>query len=738
MYCTKNSYWILIDNDYHTRSWFKLYTENIKMKTIYLAITTSLLIQSSLAYADHNEKEDIETIEVVGRAQQFYLDSKTSIGTKTDADILNIPLSAQVLSKQLIIDQAARDITDLYRSIAGVSEFSYSGVTFRGFRDASNVFYDGVRGDPFSGFSVPQLFNVERVEILKGPAAAIYGGGEPGGMVNYVTKKPTFNQSKEIKLTLGNFETAGASVDLTGGLTENIAYRFGAFYEQQDSFRNNADMANTEVAGGLLFNLGDDSTLTTVFDYIKQDLGGHRLRGVPVDDDGNFIVDRSYNANEASDYQDLEALVLQANLQHNFSDDLSLNATLRYMDNERDQAYHESRSWVDVNGDGEANIADQTIRREYRDQFRANEELSVTIDFVYDAEFVGLEHQIMFGGDFHDVESEFEYLRARYEDDGVANLNIFTLNYGITDPATYNLRDLDRDGSDRTRNSFYLQDSIKFDEQWSLMMGARFDQFEELNKENNNQYDDSDVSMRAGLTYKPFTDSTLYINYSESFNPVSANDFENGADQLDPTTGNQIEIGAKTLWFDGAILTTIAFYQIDKENLVFSNPDFVDEIETPNESRLINFGLIESEGMEFTLVGDVTDNISLTANYAYNETDIIEGTTRSDSGSGEFVNAPKHQAGIWARYNIESLNSSFAFGVDYVSEQVSFNDQKVKAYTVFDASWTTQISEQTLLSVNVNNLFDKEYAVSGFTERNGHFPGDPREILAQLTYTFWS
>ena len=136
MYCTKNSYWILIDNDYHTRSWFKLYTENIKMKTIYLAITTSLLIQSSLAYADHNEKEDIETIEVVGRAQQFYLDSKTSIGTKTDADILNIPLSAQVLSKQLIIDQAARDITDLYRSIAGVSEFSYSGVTFRGFRDA--------------------------------------------------------------------------------------------------------------------------------------------------------------------------------------------------------------------------------------------------------------------------------------------------------------------------------------------------------------------------------------------------------------------------------------------------------------------------------------------------------------------------------------------------------------------------------------------------------------------------
>lgn len=123
--------------------------------------------------------DNIENIEVKGRAQQYYLDSNTRIGTKTDADVMEIPLSVQVLTRQLINDQAARDITDMYRSVAGVSEFSYSGVTFRGFRDDSNVFYDGVRGDPFSGFSVPQLFNVERVEVLKGPAASLYGGGEP-------------------------------------------------------------------------------------------------------------------------------------------------------------------------------------------------------------------------------------------------------------------------------------------------------------------------------------------------------------------------------------------------------------------------------------------------------------------------------------------------------------------------------------------------------------------------------
>ena len=153
----------------------------MKYSTLAIAVIGGLGASFSAVAEKQTDGENVEKIEVTGRAQQFYLDSNTRVGTKTDADIMEIPLSVQVLTHQLIADQAARDITDLYRSIAGVSEFSYSGVTFRGFRDDANVFYDGVRGDPFSGFSVPQLFNVERVEVLKGPAAALYGGGEPGG-----------------------------------------------------------------------------------------------------------------------------------------------------------------------------------------------------------------------------------------------------------------------------------------------------------------------------------------------------------------------------------------------------------------------------------------------------------------------------------------------------------------------------------------------------------------------------
>lgn len=680
---------------------------------------------------------DVETIEVTGRAQQFYLDSNTRVGTKTNANIMEIPLSVQVLTRELMNDQAARDITDMYRSVAGVSEFSYSGVTFRGFRDDGNVFYDGVRGDPFSGFSVPQLFNVERVEVLKGPAASLYGGGEPGGMINYVSRKPSFTNAKQLQLTLGNFNLAGGSIDATGALTDSLAYRFGAFYEAQDSFRYNADSENSELAGGLSYLLGDNTTLTATYDYIVQNLGGNRLRGVPVDDNGNFLVTRRYNANEKGDFQDLEALVLQTNLEHHFSDALYFNGTLRYLTNERRQGYHESREWVDVNGDGVANIDDQTIKREYRSQYRANDELSVTLDFVYDVQFGGVEHQILVGGDAFNVDTDYDYYRARYAADGVANLNIFTLNYGNTDPATYNLKNMNRDGFKRTRAGLYLQDTMALSSQWSLMIGARWDRFDEESKENSGDYTDSKISPRVGLSYFVNAKTTLYTNYSESFNPVDTSDqAEAGVVALSPETGNQIEIGLKQSWLDDAMVTTVAIYQIDKENLVTTNPAFIEGVNDSIEPALLNFGLVESDGLEFTLVGDITNRISITANYAYNDTVVSEGDAGNTFGEGDrFVNAPKHQAGLWGRYALPRIHSSIALGADYVSEQWNFNGQRVKPYVVWDASWRTALENWTL-QLNVKNLFDKVYAVSGFSRRNGHFPGKPREIMIEAMYEF--
>src|SRR5687767_3333806 len=183
--------------------------------------------------------ETLEEVVVTGRVQKLYRAPETTVG-KMPGDPLDIPQAVQVITTQLIEDQGARDVTDLYRNISGVSFFSYAGVTFRGFRQ-DGVYYDGLRGDPFIAFTVPQLFNIERVEVLKGPAGMLYGPGSPGGTINYVTKTPSDTFGGQVTAVAGNYDRRGGSAEVTGPIVaDRLSGRVGLFYEDRDSFRRNA------------------------------------------------------------------------------------------------------------------------------------------------------------------------------------------------------------------------------------------------------------------------------------------------------------------------------------------------------------------------------------------------------------------------------------------------------------------------------------------------------------------
>jgi len=151
---------------------------------------------------------------VTGRAQRLYRVGQATVG-KVAEDPMNIPQAVQVINADLFADQGARDATDIYRNISGVSFFSYAGVTFRGFRQDQS-FYDGQRGNPFIGFSVPQLFNIERVEVLKGPAGLFFGPGSPGGIINYVSKTPSDKAGLRAVITGGTYDRIGLSAEATG------------------------------------------------------------------------------------------------------------------------------------------------------------------------------------------------------------------------------------------------------------------------------------------------------------------------------------------------------------------------------------------------------------------------------------------------------------------------------------------------------------------------------------------
>jgi len=684
------------------------------------------------------EEDNGDEIVIIGRAQEFYRVGESSLATKTPTAILDTPQSVQVLTNQLIEDQAARDTTDLYRSISGVTFFSYSGIVARGFRQ-DEIRYDGVRGDPFAGFSVPQLFNIERIEVLKGVSGMLYGGGEPGGLINYVTKRPEYDHSGEVEVTLGDRGLWGVSGDITGPVAgrDDIAFRLGGFYEEINDFRNNAGEETGILTAQGAWKPGPATELVASLEYYDINFPGNRLRGVPTDDDGNFLTDISWNTNEATDFLALESTIGQLTLTHEFADNLSLRLIGRIVDNEEQQQYHESR--------GPAAPGSTLYLREFRDQFRTSKESSITADLVWQETLAGMEHTVLVGGDYFDTEATFRARTARQANPLGTDLGTVQ-PLDLIDPVYGNsgfllLQDeLDmipwrRSETSGERYGLYVQDQVEITEKFHLIGGARFDSFEETDAISGDSADDEAVSYRAGAVFKPVPPVSLYLSYGEGFEPQGITDPEDGG-PFDPEESQQVEAGVKAELFDGRILATAAVYDIVKSNVLVANPD--PAAGTGGVPNIVQIGEVTSQGLELDAVGDITDLWTFQVNYAFNETKITGGAPGSISnavGDG-FANAPEHAFGLWTRYELPTLNSAIAGGVDYVGERISISGQDVQAYTVYDASWITNFDNGWQGQVNVRNLFDEEYAASGFIERTGHFPGAPRSVVVQVSKKF--
>lgn len=710
------------------------------------AFILPLAFAGSLAHAQEHEPPGagnnglIEEVVVTGRAQEFYRVDETTFATKTPTPVLNVPQSVQVLTRQLIEDQAARDITDLYRSISGMTFFSYSGVTFRGFRQ-DEIRYDGVRGDPFAGFAVPQLFTIQRVEVLKGVAGMLYGSGEPGGIINYVTKKPEFGESRALlEFTGGSRSLGGIAAEITGPLSwgdgDEYAYRLGALYEEEDSFRNNAGRESTILDSGLSWRPSDDTEITGQVHYYDVELPGNRLRGVPVDDQGNFLTSIHWNTNEPTDFLAMDALIGLLGIQHRFTDDFGANIKVRYVDNEESQEYHESR--------GPAAPGSSLYLREFRDQERSNEEISLVADFVLQRDINDSEHTILFGAEAYRQDTAFQARTARQfnplDPDAspgpVPPLDLLNPQYGNSgiDFFRDGFEPLRRSGSEARRYGVYVQDQVRLSDYWQLIGGARFDSFEDEDPLSGMSNSDEALSLRGGIIFKPVDSVSTYLSYGEGFLPQGVLDPADGG-PFEPQEARQLEFGLKSELFGGRVFGGLAVYRIVKDGVLVANPD-------PNAGlggipNLLQIGEVTSKGFELDFVGDVTRLWTFQASYAYNDARITGGGAGNVGFSvgDRFANAPRHELGFWTRHEIPFLNSAIAGGIEYVSERISIDGQRVQPYTVADLSWITAL-DPWKFQVNVRNLFDEVYAASGFITRTGHFPGEPRTLVVQVSRSF--
>lgn len=667
---------------------------------------------------------------VTARAQKLYRVEDSEIG-KIPADPMDIPQSVQVITSELIRDQGARDITDLYRNVAGVSANQYATVTYRGFRQES-MFYDGLRGDPFQGFAVPNLFSIDRVEFLKGPVGMLYGASSPGGMVNYVTKKPQDKFVASVRAVVGNYDRYGASGEVTGPIDANgvVAGRAGLFYESFDTVQRFSGSRSLVADGGLKFKLAPDTSLTVQATRYDQNLPGNRLRGVAIDADGHFLADRNWTHNEKNDKLDLKGTVLQARLDSRLSDAVSINASGRWFRYTEYQRYHEPLGPIDTDGDG---LVD-TQPREFRSQHRTIEGASLASNMIARLETGGIKHTILVGADWYRETQDFSGVTLK----DVPGLSLSNPVYGLSNPTEADLAGLTPNVTATLAHRYgvYAQEQADIGEHVILVGGVRHDWFDDKDRIGGDYAEGGRWSWRVGGIYKPVQSLSLYGSYAQSFEPQDAGN-QNPAvgGPFAPIASRQFEIGAKGALMQGKLQPTIALYHIVRNGIVQVDPD----LEPVNGlDQLSPVGEVTSKGIELTLAADLSKNWVLTANYAYNDariTDSADGATIDNAVGGRFPNAPHHQAGLWSRYQIPAWGTALALGGQYVSGQIDRRGAHIPGFTVFDGSITQDLGFAEAM-IRVENIFDKTYAVATFDARKGAFVGRPRTVFLELRRDF--
>ncbi len=641
--------------------------------------------------------------EVVVRGQ--YLHSERVNALRTPTPILDVPQSLSIVTLEQMQRQAFVTIGDLINYTPGVNnsqgEAHRDAIVFRGVRSTADFYIDGTRDDV--QYFRP-LYNLEQIEILRGPNALLFGRGGAGGILNRVTKKGVIGTNfNTYRAAMDSFGEHNLQFDSNYAVNDDTAFRFNAYYEGLDSERDFADGERWGVNPTAKFVLGDSTVLDVSYEYL--DHTQFIDRGIPTGSDGepverfDDIVFGDREINEAT----LEAHLLRASLQHEFSEALKGNLTAFYGD--YDKVYENFYA----SGYDEVNSPDEVTLDGYLDT-TDRQNLILTSNLVGQFDTGSIGHTVLFGAEYIDTSSDQDRYNAFWDTTQDDN-EIFSITrplrlrngVGINAAGQLATNDYTVDLNDDTRvdievYSLYLQDEIALTDQFSLVLGVRYDEFDievfDVVANENRSRNDDEVTPRGGLIYKPQENISLYASYSETFLPRSGEQFANlngGADDLDPDEFESLEFGLK--WdFDMGLSLTMAY---------FENEQTRSDIDNDTGENFEVRGL-EIDGFEMQLEGQVGENLYIRGGYSY-----FDGET---GGGEEPRELPEHMASVWGVYQ---LNSQWGFGLGATYQDDSLvtdgGTAELPSFTRVDAAVYYEFSNNLRMQLNVENLFDEEY-----------------------------
>ncbi|WP_137401821.1 TonB-dependent receptor [Echinicola rosea] len=715
----------------------------------------------------------LQTVEIIGRAETSYKNTNSFIGTKSSTPIRDVPQSIGYVTKELALDQGAYTVNDVVKNVSGVNQFTfYNDITIRGHRikgqDLSGNLVNGMRA--FTSFWKQQLIpHIERVEVIKGPASALFGNASAGGTINRVTKKPLKEKRQSISSTVGSFNTFRMLGDFTGPMTqdESLLYRLNLGYENSGSFRDLQYAKNLVVAPSFSF-LPSEKTLLN-FDVVYQKSDGMLDRGQAVFGNGDlFSVPISKSINAVNDYLKEESLNVTISLRHQITDGLSFNSVFMRSDYSEDLQEHRGNNKFANNGDGSLDIEKVEMRMGIRQRSWSNNNFSNY--FNYDFSTGDVDHKLLVGYDYFQqtLRPGGSQLQARgyltadrtgsinsynpdnrelYALDADGNPIPVVPHFDLTDPYGNQLQDISKyiystnsfPQSSLYSHGVYVQEQMKIGK-WRVLLGLRQEYYTDLlnyKTDNEEKVTQDALIPRVGVVYSLTPNINLYGTYVQGYQPQTATVINNpeAGGPFDPLTSELKEVGVKSDWFEGRLSATMALYYLTEKGTLYNAND------PGNPDLLVQTGKDLSKGVELDLVGRITDNWSVIVNYAYNQATIEEGDDENLVGRQK-PNAPKHAGNLWTKYIISEGNLKglgFGLGGNFVTERfgslgATEEPPVFPGYELVNAAVYYKI-DKFQIQMNFNNVFDKTHWVGGYDYIRA-FPGAPRNVMTTVSYTF--
>lgn len=671
-----------------------------------------------------------------------YNAKRSTTATRTDTELVNVPQAITVITRDFMQDQSMQSIADAVRYVPGVQAAQGEGnrdqLVLRGNQTTGDLFVDGLRDDIQT---YRDLYNTDRIEVLKGANGMIFGRGGAGGVVNRVSKKAGWDPVKDLSVSYGSFDHRRISADYGQGLSEELAFRLNAVYENSNSYRDGVELRRYGVTPTFTIKPGDKTEIVLSAEYFKDERIADR--GVPsfIGSDNSNLNNRPYRINDYDKFfgnaklspTETETVAFNAAISHAFDNGIQVkNSTrLAYYDKYYQNVFANS----EVRSNGTLSLA------AYRDETKRENLINQT-DITYALKTGSIEHKLLGGVEINvqDTTNNRTAPTGSSTDNGTF-ANTVSASSPFATPVNFNRLVRDQK-SDFTVMGMYLQDQIIFNPQWQAIVGLRHDHIDTdfVNLVSNQNINTSNnlLSPRAGLIYKPSENSSLYASYSTSYVPRAGDQLIGltvTAASFKPEKFINKEIGVK--WdVTSNLALTAAVFKLERENVLAADPT--------NTGNSILLNGQETTGVELGASGKVTDQWQIMGALTLQDGEITERQANATAANvinkgADLALTPTRTFSLWNKYQINDM-WAVALGVVSRSEMYAATPTAgastvLPGYTRFDAAIFAKLSPQWDAQINIENLTNKDYALYAHNNNN-ITPGAPLNARATLNYHF--